>query len=99
MKVFVVLLAICIVQVVSQLSPQCEQKAKDIVTLINGWSGNLDGLKTAIKAKFEEGKAEKKNISPDEINKFFDEICKQFKSGLWTCDEFKKWAMEEWSKA
>ena len=99
MKIFLALLALCIVQVLSQ-SPSCEQKAKDLATLINGWTGNLDGLKAAIKAKMmEEPKGDKKGLSPDEIAKFFDEICKQFKSTLWTCDDFKKWPMDEWTKA
>lgn len=99
MKVFLALFAVLVAQALSQ-STTCEQKAKDTAALINGWTGNLDGLKQAMKAKMtEDAKTEKKNFTPEEGTKFFDEVCKQFKSTLWTCDEFKKWAMDEWSKA
>lgn len=96
MKTILILLTVCVLGVFSQVP--CEQKAKELAAFINGFSGTLPDLKVALKARMAEEKKNEKKPTPEEITKFIDMLCAEWKSTLWTCDDFKKWSMEEMPK-
>lgn len=98
MKVALIFISVFIFAVTSQFG-EYEEAAKYFLSTINNWNGTLNDLKQVLKVKLvEEAKKVDKEITYDEVEKYFKEFCKRFNSTLWTCEEYKRWELEEWGK-